>query len=447
VTAAPPDATPDPAAAPAPVAPAPGFPRTFWTAIGAELLERTAYYGPISVLALYMKTAVVDGGLGFPPGRASLLRSLLWWLIYVLSLVSGAVADRYGFRAALCVAFAALSCGYYVAGHVSSFVGMLAAVLCISIGGSIIKPTISGTVRKTAGERQSYGFAIFYMVVNIGGLLGPVLVNPVRNHYGWRSLFWVGVIACLAALLLVATLYREPAGTRGDARPLGRVLGDTLLVVKHWKFMALIGIYALFETTWVQLFGAVELYIPTYLDPGTKTYVELITAIDAAMIVVFQLLVTKLSARLRATRAILVGFVISSLAWLINLVPPLLGLTARVSLFGQTMSVGVVFMAVSIAVFSVGEMMSGARYFEYVASMAPKDKVGLFMGYGFLSIAFGSALGDPLGTFLLWFCGERLKQPHLIFPALCLLGLLAAFLLWIYDVKVARPQAPPPSPV
>ena len=161
------------------------------------------------------------------------------------------------------------------------------------------------------------------------------------------------------------------------------------------------------------------------------------------MIIVFQLLVTKLSARMRATRAILVGFVISSLAWLINLIPPLLGLTSKVSLFGQTMSIGVVFMALSIAVFSVGEMLSGARYFEYVASMAPKDKVGLFMGYGFLSIAFGSALGDPLGTFLLWLCGERWKQPYLIFPALCLLGLGAAFLLWIYDVKVARQPAPP----
>jgi proton-dependent oligopeptide transporter, POT family len=430
----------------APPAPAPGllgFGRTFWTAITAELLERTAYYGPISVLALYMKTALVEGGLGLPPGRASLLRSLLWWLIYVLSLVSGAVADRFGFRAAICVAFAALAAGYYVAGHVSSFVGMLAAVLLISIGGSIIKPTISGTVRKTSGERQSYGFGIFYMVVNIGGLLGPVLVNPVRNHYGWRSLFWVGVIASLVALGLVAALYREPAGARGDARPFGRVLADTVRVVRHWRFMALVGIYALFQTTWVQLFGAVELYIPTYLDPNTKSYVELITSIDAAMIIVFQLLVTKLSMRMRATRAILIGFVISSLAWLINLVPPLLGLTAKVTLFGHAMSVGVVFMMASIAVFSVGEMMSAARYFEYVAAMAPKDQVGLFMGYSFLSYAFGAALGDPLGTFLLWLCAERWKQPHLIFPFLCAIGLSAAFLLWIYDVKVARTPAAP----
>jgi POT family proton-dependent oligopeptide transporter len=315
-------------------------------------------------------------------------------------------------------------------------------VLLISIGGSIIKPTISGTVRKTAGDRQSYGFGIFYMVVNIGGLLGPVLVNPVRNHFGWSSLFWVGVIACLLALALVATLYREPPGMRAEPKPLGRVLADTVLVVRHWRFMVLIAIYGLFEVTWVQLFGAVELYIPTYLDPGTKTYVELITAIDAAMIVVFQLLVTRLSARVRATRAILLGFIVSSLAWLINLIPPLAGLNGTVTLFGQTMKIGVVFMGLSIAVFSVGEMLSGARYFEYVASMAPKDKVGLFMGYSFLSIALGSALGDPLGTFLLWLCGERLRQPHLIFPALCAIGLLAALLLWIYDLRVARKAAP-----
>jgi dipeptide/tripeptide permease len=433
---APPDAHPASTSGPL------GFGRTFWTAISAELLERIAYYGPISVLALYMETARGEGGLGFRAGRSSLLLSLLWWLIYVLSLLSGAMADRFGFRAALCVAFATLSGGYFLAGHSATFLGMLGAVLLISIGGSIVKPTISGSVRKAAGERQTFGFAIFYMVVNIGGLLGPVLVNPTRRAYGWSALFWVAVIACLLALLLVATLYREPAGTRDSTRPLGRVLADTVRVVRHGRFMALVGIYALFQTTWVQLFGAVELYIPTYLDPGTKSYVELITSIDAAMIVVFQLLVTKLSMRMRATRAILVGFVVSSLAWLINLAPPLLGLTAKVSLFGQTMSVGVVFMAASIAVFAVGEMLSAARYFEYVAAMAPPGQIGLFMGYSFLAYAFGTAVGTPLGRLLLWLCAERWKQPHLIFPFLCAIGLLAALLLWIYDVKVARKADP-----
>ena len=84
-------ASPDaPAAPPAPPRGLLGFSRTFWSAIGAELLERTAYYGPISVLALYMETTRREGGLGLGAGRASLLQSLLWWLIYVLSLVSGA---------------------------------------------------------------------------------------------------------------------------------------------------------------------------------------------------------------------------------------------------------------------------------------------------------------------------------------------------------------------
>ncbi|HEY3359968.1 MAG TPA: MFS transporter [Polyangia bacterium] len=432
-------ASPDPASAapPRPGRSLLGFSGTFWTAIGAELLERVAYYGPISVLALYMKTAAAEGGLGFPPGRASLLRSLLWWLIYVLSLVAGAAADRFGFRAALGCAFAALTLGYFVAGHVTSFLGMLGAILLIAIGGSIIKPTISGTVRKTSGERQALGFGIYYMVVNIGGLLGPVLVNPVRNHHGWRALFWVGVIACVLAFGLVTTLYREPPGL-AQPKPLRQVLADTVLVLRHWRFMALIAIYGLFEVTWVQLFGAVELYIPTYLDARTKSYVELITSIDAAMIVVFQILITKLAGKLPAMRSIIIGFVISSLAWLVNLIPPLCGLRGEVVLVGQAMNMGVVFMALSIAVFSVGEMLSGARYFEYVASMAPKGQTGLFLGYGFLSIALGSALGDPLGTFLLWLCGERLHRPYLIFPALTLIGLTAAGLLVVYDRRVGR---------
>jgi dipeptide/tripeptide permease len=429
-----------PAAGPRPRRALAGFPGTFWTAISAELLERTAFYGPLSVLALFLEAGVAEGGRGFPAGRAAGLQSILWWLIYVLSLIAGAAADRYGFRAALCVAFSALSLGYFTAGHVSSFLGMLGAVLLIAIGGSIVKPTISGTVRKTSGARQALGFGIFYMVVNVGGLLGPVLVNGVRNRYGFGSLFWVGAVACLVALALVATLYREPPG-RAAPTPLGQVLRQTVLVVRHGRFMALIGIYGLFEVTWVQLFGAVELYIPTYLDPRTKSYVELITSIDAAMIVVFQILITKLAGRLPALRSIVIGFVISSLAWLVNLIPPLASLRGEVVVLGHPMNVAVVFMALSIAVFSVGEMLSGARYFEYVANMAPRGQTGLFLGYGFLSIAFGTAVGGPLGRLLLWLYGERLHQPYLLFPTLCVIGLGAAGLLLLYDRRI-RPAGP-----
>ncbi len=185
-------------ASPAPIAEK--FPNVFWTANVTELFERAAYYSMASFVVIYL------GQLGFGAYWPSFLnRRVLWTLVYFLPILSGTIADQIGFRRALLVAFVLLAAGYFLMGYPVWLGGselsrdhrrrghggdprrrwsIVAAILLIGVGGSVIKPCISGTVQKTAGARATLGFAIFYMVINIGSLFGRGTAFVVRSGSG-----------------------------------------------------------------------------------------------------------------------------------------------------------------------------------------------------------------------------------------------------------------------
>lgn len=162
------------------------FPKVFWSANVTELFERAAYYSMASFVVIYL------GQLGFGAYWPSNLNGILWTLVYFLPILSGTIADQVGFRRSLLVAFVLLAVGYLLMGYPVWFGGavlapvvgqtftasvpvvgtVLLGILLIGAGGSVIKPCVSGTVQKTAGVRATLGFAIFYMVINIGSLFG-----------------------------------------------------------------------------------------------------------------------------------------------------------------------------------------------------------------------------------------------------------------------------------
>src|SRR5512137_390935 len=192
-----------------------GFPATFWTANTIELFERGAYYAMASFVVIYLKEV-----LGMSPTFATFINgSLLWGLIYFLPIVSGTLADKYGFKRSLVVAFVMLSLGYLVMGNVQGFwpagtnytIPVLLGVVLIGLGGSIVKPCIAGTVQKTSGLRATLGFGIFYMVINIGSISGRGVSYFVRTNFGIPAIFtYVSTIFALVGLIVVLFIYREP---------------------------------------------------------------------------------------------------------------------------------------------------------------------------------------------------------------------------------------------
>ena len=128
----------------------------------------------------------------------------------LLPILSGTIADQVGFRKSLILAFILLTAGYLFMGspvwsggaELSDTVGkeftagidvllpLLLGILLIGVGGSFVKPCISGTVQKTAVGKATLGFAIFYMVINIGSLFGRGVSYAVRTKMNDLSLIF-----------------------------------------------------------------------------------------------------------------------------------------------------------------------------------------------------------------------------------------------------------------
>lgn len=213
------------------------FPRVFWSANVVELFERAAYYSMASFVVIYL------GQLGFGSYWPSNLNGLLWYLVYFLPILSGTIADNVGFRRSLLTAFVLLAVGYTLMGFPVWFGGaqlasvvrpeftaspqlvvmVVTAIAFIAMGGSVIKPCISGTVQKTAGARATLGFAIFYMVINIGSLFGRGVAFVVRRGYGTPTILLVVAVGALAAFVLIYSVNRSV-----EARSKGHTAAATL---------------------------------------------------------------------------------------------------------------------------------------------------------------------------------------------------------------------------
>ena len=227
------------------------FPPVFWFANLTELFERAAYYSMASFVVIYL------GQLGLGEYWPSNLNSILWTLVYVLPILSGTIADQVGFRRSLLVAFVLLAIGYFLMGYpvwfggavlapvvgkeftapASVVVTVLVGILLIGAGGSVIKPCISGTVQKTSGALATLGFAIFYMVINIGSLFGRGVAFVVRTRSSLALTLEVVTVCALAAAALVGLVYwntrkRTAAAEAGSPAGLsGVVLSTASLVV------------------------------------------------------------------------------------------------------------------------------------------------------------------------------------------------------------------------
>jgi POT family proton-dependent oligopeptide transporter len=436
------------------------FPRAFWIANVTELFERGAYYAMASFVVIYL------GRLGMGRYWPSSLNSMLWGLVYFLPILSGTIADQVGFRKALLGAFVLLAGGYFLMGApvwlggapllekaedavtsapmvVASCVG---AILLIGVGGSIVKPCISGTVQKTSAGRATLAFGIFYMVINVGSLFGRAASYFVRTRSTLPSIFMVSMTSAAIAFAVVTLIYRDPPRVDLLAQPrksVGRVLVDMVVVLKNPRFVLFLLVNVGFNFLYSQVYNVLPLYLATVLEK--KPAVDLYTMANPLVIVCFQLFVTRRFGRMAPVRSMVVGTVIIGLAMVINLVPLYLeGGPRALGPFG--IPIGSLFIVLTVALIALGELFAQARVFEYIGALAPKGQEGLFLGYANLPTALGALTGGPVGAYLFHdvICRNATKDATgllvldrsyatLGWLVLMSIGFVSASGLWLYD--------------
>ncbi|MBN1448831.1 MAG: MFS transporter [Bacteroidetes bacterium] len=397
-----------------PPQPKESFPVSFWTANLTELFERGAYYAMASFVVLYL------GQLGLGDYWPSTLNGILWTLVYFLPILSGTIADQVGFKRSLLAAFVMLSAGYFLMGYpvwfggeilydmVSSdvtagagvIVPVIIGILVIGMGGSVIKPCISGTVQKTAGARATLAFGIFYMVINIGSLVGRGISYVVRTSYDLSFIFAVAVGCSVVAFFVVLFLYHDTQEdmdarrNRKERRSVSRILLDMVMVLKNTRFALFLVVSSGFFFIYSQVYNVIPLYLKKVVE--TDPAVDIYTMANPFTIVFFQLLITKLFGKMKPISSIIVGIIIIGASMLVNIIPIYAG-GVRLEVW-DLLPLGALFATLTVAMIAFGELFTSARTYEYIGALAPKGKEGLFLGYANLPMAIGSLIGGPAGA-------------------------------------------------
>ena len=376
------------------------FPRTFWVANVMELFERAAYYGMNSVLAVYLTGSAVEGRLGLAEQSVGFLQGIVYAMTYVLPILGGALADRYGYRRMLMVAFSLLTAGYFATGHSSTYAMVFAGLLVMATGSGLFKPIISGTIARTTDDSNSaFGFGIYYWTVNLGAFFAPLVVSYLKG-FSWRYVFLASALYCALMLLPTVFAFTDPPGPE-CTKPLKQVLLGAAEVLGDSRFMLMILVYSGFWILYFQNFGSVLWYLRDFID-GTpvssavngllgalgvsatfKFDAEHVTVINAGTIILLQVLVSRIVKDKPALPTMVTGMLIGGIGFL------LLAGSHNAWIF-----------VAGIAVFSIGEMTAHPKYYSFVGLVAPADRKAVYMGYAFLYGVFGSLLGSNLGAFL-----------------------------------------------
>jgi POT family proton-dependent oligopeptide transporter len=177
-----------------------GHPRGLATLFLTEMWERFSHYGMRAILVLFMVSAVSAGGLGISDSAANSIYGLFVASSYLLSLIGGWIADRLiGAQRAVVCGGALIMLGNALLASGSLHIFFL-GLTSIAFGVGLLKPNISalvGHLYPEGGSRRDAGFSLFYMGINVGALLGPILVSLAAARYGWHTGFALPALGML----------------------------------------------------------------------------------------------------------------------------------------------------------------------------------------------------------------------------------------------------------
>ncbi len=377
------------------------YPTTFWVANMMELFERWAWYGFYIIFALYLTNSTDEGALGFTQTQKGLIMGIGTAFLYLLPIITGALSDRIGYRKTLFIAYTIYTIVFLLIPIFKSFTAVFIIYLMLAIGAALFKPIIAATVTKTTdAQSSSIGFGIFYMMVNIGGFIGPFVTGFVRK-YSWDYVFYSSAAVIAVNFILVAFFYREPVQKNKEDKQkytfteqISHIFGNIGKALSDWRFALFLVIIAGFWTMYMQFYMTLPVFIDQWVNTavlydflnhywpwlahqlgtvGGTIPAEYILNVDAGYIILFQIVISSLVMRYKPLSAMIAGILIASVG---------LGLSLATQ--------DGLFIIVALLVFSVGEMMSSPKITEYIGRIAPSDKTALYIGCSYIPVALGN---------------------------------------------------------
>ena len=430
-----------------------GQPGPLANLFSVELWERFSFYGMQGILAIYMYFAAVDGGLGIDETVALGIVGAYGGSVYLFSILGALVSDRLlGAERTLFGSAVMIMLGHIALALVPGIPGLMAGLLLVGVGSGGLKSTAAtlvGSLYSRDDPRRDAGFSIYYMGINIGGLLGPLVTGFAQQQWGFHLGFGLAAIGMAVGLTqYVLTRRGLPASVHAVPDPLPRsqhplwagigigavalvlvlVLtgalhaGNLATVVAGLAVVGAIAIFALLLTSkkldrdersrvvsfiplfvgtaaffalFQQQFTVITLYSDTRLDRellGWEMPISWVQSFNPFFIIVlaplFAALWTKLGPRQPGTpRKFGVGIILMGSAFLLFL--PM----------ASVVSVPVLWIAMIMLVATFGELWLSPVGLSLATKLAPRAYPVMMMALYNLSVALGTSLSGALATF------------------------------------------------
>ncbi|WP_405175267.1 peptide MFS transporter [Paenibacillus sp. FSL H8-0261] len=252
-----------------------GHPKGLFTLFFTEFWERFSYYGMRAILVYYMYYEVSKGGLGFPEDMALSIMSIYGSLVYMSGIIGGWLADRiFGTSKAVFYGGVLIMLGHILLAIPGNATLFFASMIMIVLGTGLLKPNVSSIVGEIYSEqdnRRDAAFSIFYMGINLGGFISPLIVGAVgmNNFHLGFSIAAVGMFIGLVVYVvtrtknlgLAGTIVRNPIPAE-QKKKLFTWIGIGLVVLAVLVTVGILTGVLTFET-FIKIVGVLGLLIPT----------------------------------------------------------------------------------------------------------------------------------------------------------------------------------------
>ncbi|TMN43013.1 peptide MFS transporter [Pseudoalteromonas sp. S2755] len=436
-----------------------GHPKGLFLLFGTEMWERFGYYGMRAILVLYLVAQVQNGGFGWSNADALSLYGTFTMAVYLTPLFGGWLADNVlGQRKAIIIGGILMAAGHFIMGIPHSVVAgqevnvfyLGLALLCL--GNGLFKPNIStmvGDLYQEGDKRRDGAFTIFYMGINLGGALGPLVAGYVAAVVNWQAGFiaaGVGMIISVVMQLILSQKYLGDIGKVPSAK-LSQQMSDSLtkepLTKKEKDRIRVIFTMSVFSIIfWMgfeQAGGLMNLFANDYTNRmfmGFEIPASWFQSLNSIFIIVFAPLVAMIWLKLdnkepNSPVKFAIGLVFLALGFLTMM----LALATEGGEAGDTLQISMIWLVLFYMFHTLGELCLSPIGLSMVSKLAPLRLASLLMGIWFLCTAVANKLAGLVGSFI----GEgqeAMENAMSIFIGLGGVALLSAVLMYLLSNKL-----------
>ena len=199
-----------------------GHPIGLVNLFGVEMWERFSFYGMLTILAYYLYYSVTDGGLGMPQSTATGLVGAYGGLVYLSTVLGGWVADRLlGMERTVFYGGVVVMAGHIALALVPGLTGVGMGLVLVALGSGALKANASsllGTLYDKGDARADGGFTLFYLGINLGAFVGPLITGLLQTRVGFHYGFGAAAVG-MALGLAQYVVFRRNLGEHGRHVP------------------------------------------------------------------------------------------------------------------------------------------------------------------------------------------------------------------------------------